>query len=183
MRKTVRAGQEQGPAAFWEAQKFFHEIILLLLRSERHTMRAGKTSQDASDRRIQSKEMPVSDVPGFVGKVQAYMREHLGEALRVQDLADHFRMSVSSFAHRYQQEAMESPMQSLTALRIEFAKGLLMRGLPLKAIAKNACFCDIYHLSKTFKRVEGLAPREYLRAITRQLHNHPNLKSANFCGR
>jgi len=37
----------------------------------------------------------------------------------------------------------------------------LQRGLPLKAIAQRLGFSDAFHLSKTFKRVEGISPRTF----------------------
>jgi len=76
------------------------------------------------------------------------MRDYLAEPIFVRDIARHLGICASSLAHRYRTEARESPMQSLIFLRIELVKGLLMQGLPLKAIAENAGFCDVYHLSK-----------------------------------
>jgi transcriptional regulator GlxA family with amidase domain len=72
---------------------------------------------------------------------------------------------VSTLAHRYRQETGEPPMLKLTRLRINLAKGLLLKGQPLKAIAEAAGFSDAFHLSKTFKRLEGAAPKHFLASL------------------
>ena len=53
-------------------------------------------------------------------------------------------------------------MTRLINLRIDHAKHLLLRGVPLKQIAQEAGFSDAFHLSKTFKHVEGISPRGFL---------------------
>ena len=42
-------------------------------------------------------------------------------------------------------------------------KRLLIGGLKLKQIALEFGFTDTSHLSKTFKRVKGIAPQKYLK--------------------
>ena len=46
--------------------------------------------------------------------------------------------------------------------RIELAKTLALKGLPLKRVAEETGFFDAYHLSKAFKKAAGMAPRDYL---------------------
>ena len=52
-------------------------------------------------------------------------------------------------------------MSKMIELRIGLAKNLLLRGQRLKNIAQQTGFSDEYHLSKTFKRVEGKSPKQF----------------------
>jgi AraC family transcriptional regulator len=64
-------------------------------------------------------------------------------------------------------------MAALRAMRIEAAKVQLVRGdLKLDAIAIQTGFADAFHLSRTFKRMVGSSPRQFLR----------NLRSAGAVG-
>jgi AraC-like DNA-binding protein len=99
----------------------------------------------------------------FAEKVDDYLREHSAERLTLAGIARHLHVSPSTLSHRYRQEAGRSPMKRLIEIRIGMAKGLLFRGYPLKTIAEQTGFSDMYHLSKTFKRQEGVSPRAFLR--------------------
>jgi len=73
-------------------------------------------------------------------------------------------MSVSALAHRYRAATGETPMTTVKRARLDLAKGLLAKGYRLKEIASQVGFADEFHLSKTFKQVEGVSPRAYHRA-------------------
>ena len=102
---------------------------------------------------------------GLVGQAEDYFRSHLGETITLAAVARHLAMSPSSFSHRYAQEAGRSPMAALTALRIDLARSLLLRGLKLDAIARQTGFFDAYHLSKTFKKHCGVSPSAFRRGF------------------
>ena len=71
-------------------------------------------------------------------------------------------MSVSSLCHKFRTESGEAPMTFRLRARIELAKTLALKGLPLKRVAEETGFFDAYHLSKAFKKAVGLSPRGYL---------------------
>jgi AraC-like DNA-binding protein len=66
-------------------------------------------------------------------------------------------------------ETGESPMMTLTRMRIHLAKTLLLQGHRLKLVADQTGFWDQYHLSKTFKQHEGISPREFCRRQAKHL--------------
>jgi len=78
-------------------------------------------------------------------------------------------VSISSLSHRYKQEKGVSPITRLLSLRINYSKALLLKGYPLKAIAVQLGFTDAFHFSKTFKIMEGIPPREFLKRTDRML--------------
>ncbi len=159
LQEAARAGGLRGDAGFWRAQAALCAVIDLLLRCEH-----------VED---ETYGVPVSEGPppasGLVRAVEVYLREHLAERVALRDIAGHLYMSASSLSHRYSAESGETPMTTLTRLRIGVARGLLLKNYPLKTIAAQTGFSDAFHLSKTFKRVEGVSPREFLRALRRQL--------------
>lgn len=146
---VARAAEEGG---FWRAQALICEIIDLLKRADPSGPHLYRISVESAS-------------PGpsqMVGRVRAYLQDHIAEPVTRRDLARHANMSVSALAHRYRLETGESPMAALTGMRINLAKGLLLKGYRLKTIAEQAGFCDAFHLSKMFKRKEGMAPRAFL---------------------
>ena len=95
-----------------------------------------------------------------------YLKAHLAERVTLQGIARNAHVSVSTLSHRYRKETGETPITTLMRLRIDHAKVLLQRRLPLKIIADRLGFSDAYHLSKAFKRVTGVSPRGFLKGVT-----------------
>ena len=65
-------------------------------------------------------------------------------------------------------------MSRLTKLRINRARGMILKGQPLKTVAAATGFSDAFHLSKTFKSIEGLSPRAWLRLLDGGAPSGPN---------
>jgi AraC-like DNA-binding protein len=79
-------------------------------------------------------------------------------------MASHLHISVSQLSHRYREHTGVSPMAAVAQRRIEHAKLLLMKGMPLKTISQQLGFSDAFHLSKAFKKALGMAPRHFLKS-------------------
>ena len=154
--QAARAGHRLGDEGFWRAQATLSDVVDLLLHSERVDEDSYRVPEaERTPRRSE-----------FVRSVQAYMGDHLADKVTLHDVARSVHLSSSALSHQYKDETGETPMAALTRLRINQAKALLLRGEPLKAIAIELGFCDAFHLSRTFKRVEGIPPRDFVR-------NHP----------
>ncbi|MEV4803265.1 AraC family transcriptional regulator [Nonomuraea sp. NPDC049421] len=69
---------------------------------------------------------------------------------------------VRSFRARYGMP----PHAYVTHLRVTRARTLLAAGLPPAEVAQLVGFCDQSHLSRHFRRLVGVPPRAYQRAIT-----------------
>lgn len=114
----------------------------------------------------------VQDVQGahsMVAAVRDYYDQHMRERITLSAVATKLGMSVSVLGHRYKQETGETPMQTLVRLRIRKTKELLIAGRSVKEASEQTGFYDPFHLSKTFKRLERVSPREFLHNI-RNLH-------------
>lgn len=91
-----------------------------------------------------------------------YMEEHLTDALTLKKLASYAGLSLTYFCEQFKIVTGLSPWDYLTHLRLEKAKALLSStDLPVSEIAFKSGFCDNSYLAKTFKRHEGISPREF----------------------
>lgn len=140
---------------FWKAQSLFCEIIRLLLN--------GRPL--GSQRYSVEGEKEVLDTSPLYRTVRDYLEKHLGERIRLKDLAREAGVSLSLLCHRYREEIGEAPMETLMAMRMNRVKALLLKGERLKNIAEATGFTDEFHLSKMFKRKEGVSPREFIRSL------------------
>lgn len=82
--------------------------------------------------------------------------------LNIEALAGIAGMSRSNFAAAFKQRIGASPGDYLTALRLELAKQLLLRGRPLKAVAPSTGYKSPTALARAFQRRFGCGPREWL---------------------
>lgn len=159
LREMATAGQTMGEAGFWRAQVALATVLDLFL--------TAAVAQDDGAFVLPLVGAVSGPQRGIVQDAQEYFRAHLAERITLADVAGHLRMSPSAFSHRYAEESGQSPMAALAGLRIEMAKGLLLRGLKMEVIARHAGFCDAFHLSKAFKNRCGLSPSRFRRDLGR----------------
>lgn len=148
------------PGFRWLTQGAFLELIGLLataqpVRTSLRIVRAVKPATAAHN----GKDLPA--------RVERYICEHITGTVRVADLARHVNLSVSSFAHAYSALTDESPYQTVARLKIAAAKRLLLQdGLNVKETAHRLGYSSEFHLSRAFKRLEGVSPTQHVRALT-----------------
>ena len=99
--------------------------------------------------------------PKLARSLSAMHADPAGE-LNIEALASIAGMSRSNFAAAFKQCVGASPGDYLTALRLELAKQLLLRGRPLKAVAPMTGYRSPTALARAFQRRFGLGPREWL---------------------
>ena len=98
--------------------------------------------------------------PHKLARIQAYIREHLAEAMRVQQLAASVHMSTFHFARMFKQATGQPPHVYITLERMEYAKKLLRSSsLPLVDVAARAGFQTQGHFTGVFHRYAGVTPR------------------------
>jgi AraC-like DNA-binding protein len=156
----ARIGHEESEAGFWKAQSILCSLIDLLQRSE---------PVETGLRRIKS-SVPVDDSLKLVHSVNDYLSQHLSEHVTLENIAKDLHVSVATLSHSYRPETNESPIGRLLRMRMSLAKSLIAEDEPLKVVAEETGFCDAFHLSKTFKRLEGMSPSAYLQSLRRAGH-------------
>ncbi len=91
-----------------------------------------------------------------------YLDQHYKEDLIIAELASHFNMSASYFAHFFKQYAQKSVIEYVNETRILHAKNLLEKEeVPISEIALRVGFSDINYFSRKFKAITGITPTEY----------------------
>jgi AraC-like DNA-binding protein len=78
------------------------------------------------------------------------------------DLAEVAGMSRTAFARRFREIAGSSPMDYLTRWRITIAQNMLRKGASMKAIASAVGYDSPAALIRTFAKISGLSPRQWL---------------------
>lgn len=149
---AAQVGRAEGDAGFLKAQAILFEIFDLLLSGEPAGPGLYRLKQERAEARP----------GGFLESARAELSADLRAPLRLEEAARRMRMSVSSLCHKFRTESGEAPMTFRLRARIELAKTLALKGLPLKRVAEETGFFDAYHLSKAFKKAVGLSPRGYL---------------------
>jgi len=100
----------------------------------------------------------------FVRKAIQFMRDNYRRNIGTVDIADHVKLSRSYLSDLYSRETGESLVESLTSIRIEEAKKLLMSGDAKKVyeIAESVGFSDAKAFARTFRKLVGCSPKEYV---------------------
>jgi transcriptional regulator GlxA family with amidase domain len=95
----------------------------------------------------------------------SYIAENLGERFTLNDLAREAGVSRFHFARLFRISTGRSPMAYLVQSRIERAKQMLLQSdRPVCEIAAALGFCDQSHLTRTFRRITGVTPRDFARS-------------------
>lgn len=100
---------------------------------------------------------------GTLERIGSYLDDHLGDSVRLEDLARLASVSRFHLARRFRSRTGESPMAFLRRLRIERAKELLARGEPIGHVAAELGFYDQSHFTRHFTRMVGTTPGQYAR--------------------
>lgn len=123
-----------------------------------HLLQSLLTSLALRPARARLKSGRVLDVEA----VQAMMREHLHDALNLDELAAQFRLSRFHFAKTYRALTGQAPIQDFIRLKMTHACRLLDQGnLDVRQVAEQLGYADPYYFSRLFKSVVGMAPSHY----------------------
>jgi len=95
--------------------------------------------------------------------VLAFLDENLGSAISNPILARHAEMSTSAFNRLFKAQIGHSPQAYLRLKQVEKACMMLLFESSIKQIAAATGFCDRYHFSRVFKRIQGIGPAEFRR--------------------
>ena len=98
-------------------------------------------------------------------RVIEFMRAHLDQALRLDDLAGIAQLSPFHFLRMFKARHHTTPHQMLMALRLFAAKEQLARGEPLAQVAVAVGLTDQPHLTRCFAQRYGLTPARYQRQV------------------
>jgi len=105
-----------------------------------------------------------------LGRVHGYLRAHVGEHLRLADMAALASMSRFQLTRQFE-KAYGLPLHAYQVhLRLAEAKRRLRAGAAIAAVAADLGFADQSHLHRRFKGAFGMTPGEW-----RRMHQDPRL--------
>lgn len=98
----------------------------------------------------------------IVHQVQQHIDSHLGEPLRVGELAASFGLSERTLSRRFAAATGRGPRAYLRHARVQHAKRLLeTTGDPIDQVCRRAGYSDPAAFRRVFKQVTGMSPTSY----------------------
>lgn len=95
-------------------------------------------------------------------KVFDYVQSHLGECIKVQDMARRAHLSEAHFAREFKNTLGETPLAYVTRCRVEQAQRLLKNSdLKVGEIADRVGLRNASHFAKVFREHVGVTPSRY----------------------
>jgi AraC family transcriptional regulator len=92
-------------------------------------------------------------------RVRDYVTAHLGETIRVADLAALTGLSVARFALCFRASTGWSPHRFVLGQRVETAQCLLRNtAMPMAEVAVECGFSSQQHMATVMRRLAGVAP-------------------------
>lgn len=107
---------------------------------------------------VQAKTQHKMDLDG----IHALMEQKLHGQLDLATLARHANLSKYHFSNKYKALTGHSPIQHFLHLKMERACYLLdISGISIKDVSGTLGYEDSYYFSRLFKKIIGVAPRQY----------------------
>lgn len=103
-----------------------------------------------------------SDKKQIFDSILHYVSSHIYSKLKVSDIASHLYISESHLRSIFKRYSDISLQSYILKSKIQEAKILLKRGMPVGEVAKMLHFYDTTHFYKTFKKYTGMTSNEYL---------------------
>ncbi len=102
----------------------------------------------------------VADSHGnLIARAIAWLRENFARPLRIEDIADHVSMSVSSFHHHFKTIAAMTPVQYQKQLRLHEARRLmLLERLDAGTAGHRVGYQSQSQFSREYSRFYGMSP-------------------------
>jgi len=98
-----------------------------------------------------------------------YLSQNLDARVSLTDVAEKVKVSQFHFLRMFKLHMGVSPHQYRIQARIQAAKDLLQKEIPLAEVALETGFSDQSHFTNTFKRYAGVTPQKYINTRKRTL--------------
>lgn len=104
----------------------------------------------------------------FILSVIQYINLKIYGKCKVSDAAKHFFLSESALRRRFKKEVNMSITEYINQRKIAIAKNFLTTGMPTAECSNRLGFFDSSHFYRTFKKYEGITPKQYLAGARRR---------------
>jgi len=96
-----------------------------------------------------------------VRRAREHLREHWDRSVPLAELSSVAGLTRFELVRRFRSQTGLTPHAFQTNVRIEHARQMLSRGVPIAAVAAGCGFADQPHLTRTFKRAVGVTPGRF----------------------
>jgi AraC family transcriptional regulator len=103
--------------------------------------------------------------PLWLAEAHAILGRRFGEKIGLAEIAAEVGVHPTHFARAFRRRYSVSVGEHVRALRLEWARGEIARGIPLAAVAAQAGFADQSHFTKAFAKATGVTPSAYRRRL------------------
>lgn len=111
---------------------------------------------------VLNEEIPFRETEsGRLKRVLGYMEAHIGEPVKVQELADFSGMERSYFSRKFKEVFRMPPLQYLVAMKMSVAARRLLRGDSVRQAAEAVGYADEKAFSRAFKAYMEMPPGKY----------------------
>ncbi len=176
IRKRQEAGMGGGISAVWrvDAESLLVSAMVRLVEGTvRRSFREGLDVERALfDLLIEYERVghallhPAEERDRLLADVRAYVGEHLGETIKVEDLAARHKLSRSAFTHYFVNRTGKTPAGLVGEIRLEeVSRRLVGTNQTLAEIARGAGLADANHLCKVFRRKFHTSPGAFRRQM------------------
>lgn len=104
-----------------------------------------------------------TDPRASVSRTIDALHEDVTQNFSIIDLAEKANMSTRQYSYLFKELTGQTPLDYITALRInEAKKQLLITNDHMNVVARNSGFQDVYYFSRRFKQLVGLSPKQFV---------------------
>lgn len=118
-------------------------------------------------RAVTEEEQHAAAKDELLDQVLLFIDLHLSEKLRLEDTAARFHVSESTLSKLFRSHMNTSFYQYVTQCRLNAAKSLIARELPMSEVAEQVGFCDYTSFYRAFKKEYELSPGQYRALMNR----------------
>ncbi|MEG0548021.1 MAG: AraC family transcriptional regulator [Coprobacillus sp.] len=101
----------------------------------------------------------------LINETIAYIQTHIYESIRLKDIALSLGISVGVLHKAFIDVLGTPPATYIHQQKIQYAQKKLLLGESVTSIAQELNYSSAYHLSKAFKKIVGLSPKEYKKTM------------------
>jgi AraC-like DNA-binding protein len=99
-----------------------------------------------------------------INRAISYLTENYHQNISLSEISTLSGLSEFHFVRTFRRATGLPPYEYLVAIRVEKARKLLSKGMPIVEVAARSGFYDQSHFNRHFKRIYGITPGAYLKA-------------------